>query len=84
MRPLVLTSAHDIGWLACTVAVSIADVNKDKDKFVENFSKDVAVALKVDQARIGVTGITAGSVRRTLPSVSGSCDSSISGPVSNV
>jgi len=44
------------------LAVSIADVNKDKDKFVENFSKDVAVALKVDQARIGVTGITAGSV----------------------
>jgi hypothetical protein len=45
-------------------AATMADVNKQRDKFVTDFQTDVGKALSVDKARVGVTGIKAGSVRR--------------------
>lgn len=44
------------------LAATMADVDKDRQKFITVFQTDVGTALKVDKARVGVTGIKAGSV----------------------
>eukprot|EP01049_Picozoa_sp_SAG25_P010439 SAG25_NODE_1142_length_3812_cov_1.523027_2_plen_83_part_00 len=45
-------------------AATMAYVSNDRDKFVSDIQRHVGKALKVDKARVGVTGIKAGSVRR--------------------
>jgi hypothetical protein len=59
-RPHHAILADSLGNAAATMA----DVDKDRQKFITVFQTDVGTALKLDKARVGVTGIKAGSVRR--------------------
>eukprot|EP01047_Picozoa_sp_COSAG01_P049973 COSAG01_NODE_5002_length_4552_cov_22.563320_3_plen_64_part_00 len=43
--------------------MDLATVNKNRNKFVSDFTTDMGKILKVKTSRIGITGIKAGSVR---------------------